>query len=215
MVVNCWEPAAGSSMRWVAGRKRTSVDHGEAFLAPSLCSKSAAAPWVAEDAPALGGNSPSFRSCGTTRSQAEAADPGLIPAQVVGQLVAHGALDLRPEQLGIATEVALQGVLEDDDAVRIDVAGDGAADVLAIGVVLTTAARDDHRSALEQLAELIRQVIERLHHQLVELARRPVRGRQQGESLAAVDQPPELWLRHLLADQRHGHPGGDEHDRNG
>ena len=61
--------------------------------------------------------------------EAEVAHPGLIPAQVVGQLVAHGALDLRPEQLGIVAEVALQGVLVDDDAVWIGVAGDGAADV--------------------------------------------------------------------------------------
>src|SRR5207248_11621698 len=34
---------------------------------------------------------------------------------------------------------------------------------------ISTAARDDHRGALEQLAELIRQVIERLHHQLDDL----------------------------------------------
>src|SRR5215217_834937 len=59
-------------------------------------------------------------------SEAEAAYPGLIPAQMVGQLVAHGPLDLPPEQRGIVAEVALQRVLVDDDAVRVDVAGHGA-----------------------------------------------------------------------------------------
>src|SRR6266511_1137199 len=124
-------------------------------------------------------------------SETEAAYPGLIPAQVVGQLVAYRALNLRPQQIGIAAEVALQRVLVDDDAIWIDVAGDGAADVLAVGAVLVTAARDDHRGALEQLAELLRQVIQRLHHQFVELARRPVAGQEQGQSLTAVDQLAE------------------------
>ena len=77
------------------------------------------------------------------------------------------------------------------------------------------AVRDDHRRVLEHLAELLGQVVERLHHQLVELARRVLGRRQRGERLAAVDEPPELGLGHLLADQRDGHPGGDEHDRDG
>src|SRR5204862_6391806 len=81
---------------------------------------------------------------GFVASEAQAAHAVLIPAQVVGELVADGALDLRAEQLGIVAEVALQGVLVDDDAIRVDVAGDGAAHVLAVGVVLVTPARDDH-----------------------------------------------------------------------
>ena len=56
----------------------------------------------------------------------------------------------------IVAEVALQRVLVDDDPVGVDVAGDGAADVVAVGVVLVTAAGDDDRRALEQLAELAR-----------------------------------------------------------
>src|SRR5512133_757567 len=138
-----------------------------------------------------------------------------MPAQVVGQFVSDGALNLRPQKLGIVAEVALQGVLVDDDAVWVDVAGDGAADVVAVRVMLATAAGDDHRRALEQLAELLWQVVQRLHHQLVELGRWAVGGRQGGESFAAVDQPPELGLGYLLTDQRHGRPGGDEHDRHG
>jgi len=110
-------------------------------------------------------------------SAAEAAYAALIPAQVVGELVAHGALDLRSQQLGIVAEVPFQRVLVDDDVVRIDVSGDRSADVLAVGAVLVTAAGDGHRGALEQLAEPLRQVVERLHHQLVELAGRLVGGR--------------------------------------
>src|SRR3954454_24065213 len=110
-------------------------------------------------------------------SETEAAYSRLIPAQMVGQLVAHRALDLRPEELWIVAEVALQRVLVDDDAVRVGVAGDGAADVVAVGVLLMTATGDDHRRALDQLAKPLRQVVQRLHHQLVELARRPLGGR--------------------------------------
>src|SRR5437870_942921 len=101
---------------------------------------------------------PGRRARRASCSEAEAAHPALSPAQVVGQLVAHGALDLRPQQLGIVAEIALQRVLVDDDAVWVNVAGDGAADVVAVGMVLVTAAGDDHGRALEQLAKLLREV---------------------------------------------------------
>jgi hypothetical protein len=134
----------------------------------------------------------------------------------VGQLVAHGALDLRPEQLGIVAEVALQRVPVNDDAIRVGVASDGAADVVAIGVVLATATGDDHRRAFEQCAEIVRQVVQGLHHQLVEFARRLVRRRERGERLTAVNEPPELGLGHLVVpDCRHDCPGGDEHECDG
>jgi hypothetical protein len=38
-------------------------------------------------------------------SEAEAAYAAFIPAQMVGQLVAHGSLDLRPQPVGIVAEV--------------------------------------------------------------------------------------------------------------
>src|SRR5207342_1511134 len=50
-------------------------------------------------------------------SEAEVAHPGLVPAEVVGELVLHHPLDLRPQQRRIVPEVALQGVLVDDDPV--------------------------------------------------------------------------------------------------
>src|SRR5689334_14932921 len=96
-------------------------------------------------------------------SQPEAAHARLAPAEVVSHLVPDRALDLRAEQRRVVAEVALQGVLEDDDAVGVDVAGHGAADVLAVGAVLPAPARHDHGRRLEDLAELLRQLVERLH----------------------------------------------------
>src|SRR4051812_35584438 len=98
------------------------------------------------------------------RSEAQVTYPALIPAEVVAELVAHDALDLRSQQLGVVAEVALQRVLVDDDAIRIDVAGDRAAHVVAVRMMLVTASGDDDRRALEQLAELLRQLVEGLHH---------------------------------------------------
>ena len=63
--------------------------------------------------------------------------------------------------------------------------------------------------------ELLRQVVQGLHHELVELARRIVGRRQRRERLAAVDEPPEIGLGHLLADQHDGQPRRDEDDREG
>ena len=93
-----------------------------------------------------------------------------------GGAPARGARCARPALAAprVVAEVALERVLVDDDAVRVDVAGDGAADVVAVGAVLVTAAGDGHRCGLEQLAEPLRQVVERLHHELVELAGRRV-----------------------------------------
>ena len=68
----------------------------------------------------------------------------------------------------------------------------------------------------EQLAELLWQVVQGLHHQQVELAWRPLGRRKRGERLAAVGEPPELSLGHLVvADQRHRYPSGDEHEEDG
>ena len=45
-------------------------------MAPSLCSKSAAAPWVAEDAPALGGNSPASEAAARHAHRQRPRTPG-------------------------------------------------------------------------------------------------------------------------------------------
>ena len=78
-----------------------------------------------------------------------------------------------------------EGVPVDDDVVGVDVAGDGSADVVAVGVELVAAIGDRHRRRLEHLPELLRQIIQRLHHELVELTRRLIGGRQRGERVAA------------------------------
>ena len=74
---------------------------------------------------------PALRAKPTSRStrfelEAEAAHAGLVPAEVVGDLVADGALDLGAQELGVVAEVALERVLVDDDPVGEVVAGDRA-----------------------------------------------------------------------------------------
>src|SRR3954465_10191607 len=50
-------------------------------------------------------------------SQPQFADADLVGAQVVGQLVADGAQDLRPQLVGIVAEVAQQRIPEDHDPI--------------------------------------------------------------------------------------------------
>src|SRR5215216_3740534 len=65
----------------------------------------------------------------TARSQPQLADAQLVGAEMVRQLVAHGARDLRAQLVRIVAEVAQQRVAEDDDPVRVVVARDGVAHV--------------------------------------------------------------------------------------
>ena len=58
-------------------------------------------------------------------SKAECGDPGLPVAEVMGDLVAEGALDLARKQIGVGAEVPLEGVLKDHDSMRGAIAGDG------------------------------------------------------------------------------------------
>jgi len=74
-------------------------------------------------------------------------------------------------------------------------------------------ARDHHRRIRQQRLELRREVVDRLDHQQIELARRIVGSRQSGKRLAPIDELPELGFGHLPADQHCHRPGGDEHDR--
>src|SRR4051812_30274911 len=68
-------------------------------------------------------------------SQAEFADAELVGAEVVGQLMAHGAQDLGVQLVRVVPEVAQEGVAEDDDAVRRGVARDRVTHVEAVGTV--------------------------------------------------------------------------------
>ena len=69
----------------------------------------------------------------TARSEVEAADAELVEADVVGELVAHGARDLVAQQVGVVAEVAAQRVAEDHDAVVGVVARGPVALVEAVG----------------------------------------------------------------------------------
>ena len=85
----------------------------------------------------------------------------LVPAEMVGELVADGARDLRPEQLGVVAEVAQQRVAEDHDPVVEVVLGDRVALVEAVRAPAPAAVGDDDRDVLERAVELERQVVDR------------------------------------------------------
>src|SRR3954447_11236266 len=101
----------------------------------------------------------------------QAAYAGLVPAEVVGDLVAHGSLDLLREQLGLPAEVAHEGVLVDDDPLLVAPARDGVPVVVPVGVELAPALRHDHRHVAEDLLEVWGQAVERLGHDQLELGR--------------------------------------------
>ena len=85
------------------------------------------------------------------------------------ELVAHGARDLRAQQVGIVPEVAQQGVAEDDDPVVVVVAGDGVALVEAVGALLAALVGDHDRHAIERLAQDVREVVQRVLDELLEV----------------------------------------------
>jgi hypothetical protein len=68
--------------------------------------------------------------------EAEVLDAALVPAEVVRELVAEGALHLVAQEVGVVPEVALERVLIDHDPVRIVVARNGVAEVVTVGAVL-------------------------------------------------------------------------------
>ena len=97
----------------------------------------------------------------------EAADALLVPAEMVGELVAHGARDLLAQQLRVVTEVAHQRVAEDHDPVVEVVLGDRVALVEAVGAARPrpcaprAAVGDDDRHVLERAVELEREIVDR------------------------------------------------------
>src|SRR5215216_762851 len=108
-------------------------------------------------------------------------------------------------------EVPLQGVLVDDDPVRIVVTNDGVAPVMAVGAVLLAARRDHHRGSLEKLLELPGQRVDGVGDEHIEVAGRLPRLALPGEPLAALEQPVELVLGHRVA-AREGHRGPGRND---
>jgi len=95
------------------------------------------------------------------------ADPRLVEAEVVTELVAHRLDDLQSEALGIVPEVAHECVAENQDLVGQATAPEErhaaqpGADVHAVRVVLGTAVGNDDRYVLQRTLELYRQIIER------------------------------------------------------
>src|SRR5215210_7634071 len=107
----------------------------------------------------------------TARSQPQLADAQLVGAEMVRQLVAHRARDLRAQLGRIVAEVAQQRVAEDDEPVRVVVARDGVAHVEPVRAVAPALVGDDDRDVVERAQQQVRQVVERLAHELLEVLR--------------------------------------------
>jgi hypothetical protein len=125
-----------------------------------------------------------------TGSEAEAADTALVPADVVGQLMAQSALDLAGEQLSIVAKVALQGVAVDDDPVLVPIVDDTIAEVLAVSAMLGAKIGDDHGDVFEQLPQLRRQGVDRVGNQPFELPHSIVVGHRGNGRVIRSENPP-------------------------
>ena len=98
----------------------------------------------------------------TRPSEAESPHPGLIPAEVMRQLVTEGDLDLLRQQFAVVAEVPFQGVAVDHDPVLVAFAGKPVAVVLAVGAFLGPEVRDDDRDARQHLLELVGEAVDRV-----------------------------------------------------
>src|SRR3954462_14017667 len=114
---------------------------------------------------------PTLLTRGPGRLEPEVAHAELVEADVVGELVAHGARDLVAQQVGVVSEVAAQGVAVDDDAVGDVVAAGAVAVVEAVGAPAPAAVGDDDRDVvvLDEVAQQVGELVERVAHELLEV----------------------------------------------
>ena len=105
---------------------------------------------------------PGVWELGIDHLKAEATDAALVPAEVVGELVAQRPLDLRSKQARIVAEVAFERVAVDHDPVLPAFPGDPVAEVLAVGVPLAAELGNDHRHRLQHAAEFLREGVDRV-----------------------------------------------------
>jgi len=104
--------------------------------------------------------------------------------------MAQRALDLACEQIAVVPEVALERVLVEDDLVLETVTGHAVPEVLAVGPVLAAELRDDDGDRLQQPLQLLRQGVDRVCDQRLELARALVfRHRANGRVILSENPP--------------------------
>jgi hypothetical protein len=101
--------------------------------------------------------------------QAQPSYPWLIPAEVVGELVTQGPLDLLGKQGAIVSEVALERVAIDDDPVLEALVRNPVSEVLAVCMHLGSEIGDHDRHFCQHLLKFIRQAIDRVSDQRFEL----------------------------------------------
>src|SRR5512132_3213174 len=104
-------------------------------------------------------------------SQPEVVHAELVEADVMGKLVAHRSRDLIAQQLRVVAEVAPQRVAVDDDAVGHVVARGAVAVIEAVGAAPAPAVGDDDRHVvvLDEVAQQVGQLVERVAHELLEV----------------------------------------------
>src|SRR6185437_1744707 len=98
-------------------------------------------------------------------------DSPLIPAEMVGQLMAQGPLDLTGEEVAIVAEIAFERVPVDDDPVLVLFPRNSIPEVLAICARLGPAIRYHHRHPGQHLLEFVRQPVDRVDDQRLELVK--------------------------------------------
>ncbi len=102
-------------------------------------------------------------------SETQAAHAFLIPTEMVGQLVAKRPLDLAGQKIPIVAEVPLKRVAIDDDPVLVAFSRNPVSEVLAVGMHLLAAIGNHDGDLRQHLLEFIRQPIDRIDDQRLEL----------------------------------------------
>jgi len=103
------------------------------------------------------------------RSEAQAANPSLVPAEMVGKLVTQGPLDLAGKQLAVVAKVSFQGVSEDDDPVLVAVTRNTVAGILTVRMRFGPSIGNDHGNARQYLLKFVGQPIDCIDDQRLEL----------------------------------------------
>jgi hypothetical protein len=103
--------------------------------------------------------------------ETEPADAALVPAEMVGELVAKRLLDLARKQPPIVAEVAFEGVAVDRDPILVAFGGNAIAEVLAVGLPFGTEIGDNDRYPLQQPLEVLGKGVNRVGHQSFEAVR--------------------------------------------
>jgi hypothetical protein len=101
--------------------------------------------------------------------ETQAPDASLVPAEVMGELVTQGPLDLPSEQIPVVAKVAFQRVAIDDDPILIAFTRDTVPEVLAIRVLPRSEIGDDDSDAGQHFLKFLGKPIDRINDKRLEI----------------------------------------------